>query len=256
MEPIKVTVTNDVSANNVEYNVNNLNELINELNKIGKLFYLMYENAKIFNSLENIIYDHELKDNYTIVYLDYDEDLIFRIKAMKDDYDDNYDTYGNYKYIDTDIEYISLLCKKRKLYDDPIFVVFLAINIPWCIDLQWFSLTSDYIKNNSEVMIKLMRINSTYLKYASECLKNNKEFVLNAVKYDGCFLKHVSKDLKNDKEIVLVAVKNYGYALEYASEDLKNNKEIVSMALKRYRGALEYASKELQNDEKFLLLIK
>ena len=84
MEVVKVTVTNNVSANNVEYNVNNLNELINELNKIDKLFCLMYGDAKVFHSLIDIIHDHELKDNYTIVYLDYDKDLIFKIKEMKD----------------------------------------------------------------------------------------------------------------------------------------------------------------------------
>ena len=298
METVKVTVTNNVSANIVEYNVNNLDGLINELNKIGKLFCLMYGDAKVFHSLIDIINDHELKDNdnYTIVYLDYDKDLIFKIKEMKD----------NNKDITNGIEYISTLFKKIELYDDPIFVVFIAINIPWYFNTKWFSLISDDIKNDSEVIIKLVRINPSYLKYASEDLRNNKEIVLESVKENGNSLQYVyenfkkdreivlaavqqnsnalvyaSEDLKNNKEIVLVAVKNYGWSLIYASEGLKNNRkivleavkqngnsleyasenlkkdrEIVLEAVKRHGNALKYASNELRNDEKFLLLIK
>jgi len=245
MNTVTVTGTNNIFSDIVEYNVNNLDELINKLNKIGKLFCLMYGDNKVFHSLENIIYDYELKDNYTIVYLVYDKDLIFRIKEMGN----SSDTIASPVIND-----ISRLFKQEILYNDPIFLVFLAKNIQHSFISQCFSLIDDKLKNNSDFMMKLIKIQHSYTKYASEDLKNDKEFVLNYVKVNGLALEYASEDLRNDKEIVLVAVKEYGGALEYASEKLKNDREIVLVAVKEDGSALKYASEELRNDIEIILV--
>ena len=83
METVKVIVTVEtVSGSSRKYNVNNLNELINELKESDRVFCLMYGGLIVFHSMQDITHDHELKDNYTtytIVYLMYNKDLIFKI---------------------------------------------------------------------------------------------------------------------------------------------------------------------------------
>jgi len=132
-----VTVT-FLSSNTLEYDVNNFDDLINELNKIGELFCLTYGDTKVFHSLEDNNNNHELKDTYSIAYLDYDKDLIFRIKEMKN--------MGN-TFIRNVLNDISTLFKQRELYDNSIFLVFLASNLPIDTDSQCFSLISDKLKN-------------------------------------------------------------------------------------------------------------
>jgi len=242
---MKVTVTTGTS-NSIEYNVNSIDDLINKLKESGRVFYLMYGAFEVFHSLVDIINNHELKDNYnyTIVYLVYDINLIIKIKAIK----------NSIAIIKSSIiNDISTLFKQKILYDDPIFLIFLANHLPIDTDFRCYSLISDDIKNNSDVMMKLTKIHYSYLKYASNYLKNNREIILEAVKQNGHALAYSSEDVKNDKKIVLEAVKQNGHALAYSSNYLKNNREIVLEAVKQNGCSLNYVSENLKNDKKIVL---
>jgi len=76
MNVTNTTVITNLGGFKVEYKVNSFNELIHELERKGKLFCLCYDNIKVFHSLKNIIYDHKLKDNYTIVYFLNDREIV------------------------------------------------------------------------------------------------------------------------------------------------------------------------------------
>jgi len=241
---IKVTVT-ITSGNSTEYNVNNFDDLINELNKTKRFFCLIHGETMVYHSLEDNKNNHDLNDAYTMVYLLYNEDLIVRILEMKCNF---------YYFTKKLLKDISTLFKNETMYNDPIFLVFLARHLSFDADFQLFSFISDDIKNNSDVMMKLVLQKYCLLEYASDELKNNREFILKVVKQRGSALDHTSEELKNDREIVLEAVKQYYGAFEYVPEYLKKDKEIILEAVKKNGSALKYASDDLRNDKDIVLI--
>lgn len=116
--------------------------------------------------------------------------------------------------------------------------------------LKW---ASPEIKNNREIVLRVLKRSHHYFQYASDFLKNDKEFVLEVLKHDGRALQYVSEELKNDKKVVLRAIKQNGCALNHAPDHFKNDKKIVLKALKQNAWAIFYVSEELINDRKFLL---
>ena len=96
-------------------------------------------------------------------------------------------------------------------------------------DVWSFNSASERLYNDKELIfeaIKKCKLSYT-LHLANDEIRNDREVVSKVVEYNGFELGYVSKELRNDKEIVLKAVKNYGYALRDASEQLRNDKEVV-----------------------------
>ena len=115
-------------------------------------------------------------------------------------------------------------------------------------------IASAEIKDDSEILLAAININSNSLNFASDRLRNDKSIVLKAVSQDGDSLGCASDELKNDREVVLVAVSQDGESLEYASDKLKNDREVVGVAVLNGGHALRYSSDALRNDKIIVLL--
>lgn len=104
------------------------------------------------------------------------------------------------------------------------------------------------VRNNKEIMMKLLQISKGIYNYASNELKLDKEFILNALKYDNEII--IDLDYwKNDKEIIL-GINNIN--LEHVSEELRNNFNIALSAVIGNIENLEFISNDLLNDIKFI----
>jgi hypothetical protein len=110
------------------------------------------------------------------------------------------------------------------------------------------ALASEDIKDDKELLLAAINIDSNSLNFASDRLRNDKNIVLKAVSQDGSSLEYASEELRNDREVVFAAVSNFGNSLRDASVSLRNEKDIVLKAVSKNGKTLEYASEELRND--------
>jgi hypothetical protein len=115
-------------------------------------------------------------------------------------------------------------------------------------------IASAEIKDDREILLAAINIDSNSLNFASDRLRDDKNIVLKAVSQDGESLEYASDKSKNDREVVGVAVLNGVHALGYSSDALRNDKIIVLLAVSSYGRALKYASDELKNDQEVVLL--
>ena len=107
--------------------------------------------------------------------------------------------------------------------------------------------------SEKDFVLKAVKQDGFYLKYASPELKADKDVVLEAVKKYGDTLEYASPELKADKDFVLVAIRQSGFTLQYASPELKADKDVVLEAIKETGYAFQYASPELQADKGVVL---
>ena len=133
--------------------------------------------------------------------------------------------------------------------DDKILILdFLKFGCSEILDIA-----SEEIKDDSEILLAAININSNSLNFASDRIRDEKSIVLKAVSQDGSSLEYASADLRNDREVVFAAVSNYGNSLMDASDSLRNDKDIVLKAVSKNGKTLKYASNELRNDKEVVI---
>lgn len=113
------------------------------------------------------------------------------------------------------------------------------------------SLASEEIKDDSELLLVAVNLDSNSLIFASNRLKDDKSIVLKAVSQDGSSLEYASEDLRNDKEVVLAAVSNNRYAIKYVGEKLKNDIEILAIANVNQENNISKSDEFLSDDLPF-----
>lgn len=109
------------------------------------------------------------------------------------------------------------------------------------------------VKNDSDLILKLIKYDGKVLIHSSDSVKDKDQVVELAVQYDGLLLQYASPRLKNNKLIVLSAIGNNPFAIQFVSEELKDDKDVVLKAVKLKGETLEYASESLKNDPEIVL---
>ena len=98
----------------------------------------------------------------------------------------------------------------------------------------------------------------------SDTIRDNKEIVMEFIRIESNSFRHTSPRLRDDKEVIMHAIAyNYTETLKYCSDRLKNDPEIVIKAITlrdpynprkftSYR-LFKHASKELRSNKQFIL---
>ena len=143
------------------------------------------------------------------------------------------------------INYYVIIHAPDKLKNDP--NIMLKVVSEYGILLEY---GSDEIKDNFNIVLKAIQRPCNQLcviQFASDRIRSNREIVQAAIKYDPIALKYVPKNLCDDYDIVFAAVSYFGRALEFASERLRDDYNIVFAAVSIYGCALEFASERLRD---------
>lgn len=119
----------------------------------------------------------------------------------------------------------------------------------------WLRDAPDWIKEDKETVLMIVKKNGEALLYASDTMKNDKEVVMAAVQNKGSALRDASDNLKNDKEVVMAAVRNYSFSLQSASETLRNDKEVVMVAINQDKYAFGAAGNAIKNNKEAVLQV-
>jgi len=93
-------------------------------------------------------------------------------------------------------------------------------------DVHNFANLPKELKSNKSFVLKaaevLTRQHHAFLRYVDETLKDDKEVVLKVVSMVGDGLSNASMRLRNDKEVLLAAVKRDIYSLAFAEKELQD----------------------------------
>ena len=110
------------------------------------------------------------------------------------------------------------------------------------------------LRDNKDLVMKIVQKQGKVIEFASERLKNDFEISMLAVKNDGLALAFLSKEMQNNFEVVKEAVNQNGLALLFASQRLKEKEEIVLSAILNNSASLSYAGKKFRDDPKYVLM--
>ena len=133
-------------------------------------------------------------------------------------------------------------------------------------DLQYLG----KLRDDREVMSKLMEQNTYSLQYASERLKNDKSIVANAVKINAHVIEYASETLRKDKKFVIDLVlanienetknlydaywsTNCGFMIENVKDCFNDNKEIMKKIINYELDFAKYLSDKLRDDKELIL---
>jgi hypothetical protein len=119
-----------------------------------------------------------------------------------------------------------------------------------------FASLSDQLKDDKDIVLKVVHRYGDAIKHASERLRDDREVVLKAVQnhHNEFLLQYVSERLRNDEEIILESINNSEYGIEHASEEIRDNKQIALIALKTKGYIFKSLSERLRNDKELALL--
>ena len=136
-----------------------------------------------------------------------------------------------------------------------------SINRPSILDY----VTSDIIKDNKNIMMKLMEQNGSQIRYVSDRLRNDYDVVSTAIKQDpycAYLYGNINESLYYDKKIILFTlnqpdsdIDNYSDFMNNFSEfpDILDDKEIVSAAINKSGKNFKFISERLQNDKEIVI---
>ena len=119
-----------------------------------------------------------------------------------------------------------------------------------------------YILDDKNLILKLVKHTSFFLRYASSEIKNDREFMLQAIKINYHYLNDIDDQLKKDEKFMLQAIKINENSFAYVDNTLKYNKNFVIKALKINPNLIKIAynkninPKYLKNREVILNAIK
>lgn len=116
----------------------------------------------------------------------------------------------------------------------------------------WFFKTSDNIRNDWEIVRKVIQQEPLLLRFLPPKFSGDKEIALEAVGADPYSLRFCSKEIKKDKEVVLKAVQQHGQALCFALGDTLSDVGIITAAMKEDLDALNYVNPDINEDLNFI----
>ena len=143
-----------------------------------------------------------------------------------------------------------------KLVSDKKTVMEILENYP---DEKTVSYVSESLRNDKEVMMKAVSLNSNSLRLSSDKLKDDDELVNIAMRTYPCSLKYASNRLRNDEKITLKIISSDPNNIDCVSDNFKNNGRIMEDVIIRTDNGstIQYASIELKDNKEFALnLIK
>lgn len=117
------------------------------------------------------------------------------------------------------------------------------------------------ISDDTELMMKLIKIKPSVFVYASERLKNDESYVLDVLKVSPFCMEYAGNKLKNDKEFAKLALKISPFILPYLSSQLNDDIEIVMLAINpkeksfNARNLLGSISERLRNSKEVILAV-
>jgi hypothetical protein len=97
-----------------------------------------------------------------------------------------------------------------------------------------FQFASYNIRNNKNIVIKLLKENGLVLEWVSDRLKDDEEVVLEAIKQNCLAIKFASYSVRNNKKIAMIAIKKNGINLSHLSDELKKDKQVVLEAASNF----------------------
>ena len=94
---------------------------------------------------------------------------------------------------------------------------------------------SDEIKSDREFIVKLLKNKCDYpiVKYMNKSLRNDKEIILLSIKLDSYNFKYASKELKNDKYFCIEAMKVKKSVYQYFSLEMQEDVDILAIKKKK-----------------------
>lgn len=128
-----------------------------------------------------------------------------------------------------------------------------SIDTEICLDLEFANLS---VRNNEEIVRKIVKNNGKSFQYASERLKDDKGFVLEMIPESHYIIRFVSERLKNDEDIVFTSLKCDHTALGYVNERFSKDGNLVLKCLKTNAYILRDLDDKFQNDFEVLEIYK
>jgi len=145
------------------------------------------------------------------------------------------------------------------------------VNIALNNNINTFQYISQNLKNNNKIIEKCIKIlefknkNTFILRYITSTeIKDNKDIIIKLMKYNGFELEYVSNRLRNDIDVVSAAIMNYTGAYFYGNinKSLINNKKIILLVLNQpfdmwdiedYENFLDKLDDDILDDEEIVL---
>lgn len=94
----------------------------------------------------------------------------------------------------------------------------------------YFEVVADSLKNNRELMLRIVKKNGKEILYLNEEFKNDKEFILAALSEWEYYYERLNPIQKKDKDIAIAVLKkNKTYAAEILSSILLKDPEIIAL---------------------------
>ena len=126
-------------------------------------------------------------------------------------------------------------------------------------------ITSDNIKDNKDIILKLMKYNGSELQYVSDRLRNDIDVVSAAIindPYFAYFHGNINESLYYDRRIILLTlnqpfhysdIEDYEEFLNNSSNNILDDDEIVLAAIKKSGRNYKYISERLKNNKDILI---
>ena len=113
--------------------------------------------------------------------------------------------------------------------------------------------SSDKLRGDKELILRVNTQNGSVIQYASEELQNDREFALQLICSNEHASRYISEEFRKDDDFMLEAIKTKPGAFRAASETIRNNPEIIATVIRERPDMISYIGEELQNDREFLL---
>lgn len=125
--------------------------------------------------------------------------------------------------------------------------------------------TSDNIKDNKDIILKLMKYNGSELQYVSDRLRNDIDVVSTAIinsPFGAYFYGNINESLYYDKKILLLTlnqpfhysdIEDYEEFLNDSSNNILDDDEIVLAAINKSGRNYKYISERLKNNKDILI---
>jgi len=111
------------------------------------------------------------------------------------------------------------------------------------------------IKNNPNIMLKLIKKNSDFFLYTGKKLMKDVEYVKKAININIDIIKNLDYKYRNNEEIMLYALKKDSMlndTIYYVGEELLKDKQFILKIIKIDGEYLLHASEDIRNNQKFI----
>ena len=117
-----------------------------------------------------------------------------------------------------------------------------------------FANVGNNIRNNRELMLKAIKLNSDCIGYSSNDLLNDSDYMIEVITINPKCINFANVDLKHKKDFMLKAVEKDIWCMEYARENLLNDEDFVLQAIEKQNyKSLVYGNIKFRGDKEFML---